>query len=183
MTGWPRALAWIRRIEAGFFNHPADPGGATYAGVSLRAVVKLDRDKDGVLDFDLDGDGDVDIDDIRALAGRPEKIADFYHAGYFEPMGAPVMRWPMAIRAFDAAVHHGLGGATLLVQRACGAKADGVLGPATRAHMLGAGQEQLRRFDVERLDLMHRICVKRGDPFFRGWASRVTLLQIEAEAA
>lgn len=180
---WPRALAWIRSIEGGFVNHPADPGGATYAGVSLRAVVKLDRNADGVLDFDLDGDGDVDDDDIRALHEHPEKVGEFYSSEYWKAIGADVCPWPMAIRAFDAAVHHGVGGATLLVQKAARLAADGIAGPATRAAMKIVDAEQLRRFDLERLDLMHRISARRGDPFFRGWAKRVLLLQREAEAA
>ena len=183
MSAWPRALAWIRSIEGGYSDHPQDPGGATYAGVSLRAVVGLDRDGDGVLDFDLDGDGDVDEADIRALEFRPEKVSDFYHRQYFEPIGAAVCPWPMAIRAFDAAVHHGLAGATLLIQRAARIKADGINGPATRAAMKVVDPHALLRFDHERLDLMHRISVRRGDTFFRGWAKRVLMLQREAEAA
>lgn len=182
MSGWPRALAWIRAIEGGFSNHRQDPGSATYAGVSLRAVVKLDRNADGILDFDLDGDGDVDADDIRMLAANPGVVADFYYAEYFEKIGAAVCPWPMAIRAFDAAVHHGVAAATLLIQRASGIKADGIMGPATRAAMK-ISEPQLLRFDLERLDLLHRISARRGDPFFRGWAKRVLMLQREAEAA
>jgi lysozyme family protein len=184
VSGWPRALAWIRRIEGGYVNHPADPGGATFAGVSLRAVVRLDRDKDGKLDFDLDGDGDVDADDIRLLHAHPEKVSDFYHSEYFEPVGASTCPWPLAIRAFDAAVHHGVGGATLLVQKACRIKVDGINGPGTSAAMRVAGLDEaaLARFDLERLDLLHRISARRNDPFFRGWANRVLLLQREANA-
>lgn len=180
---WETALAWIRRIEGGYFNHPKDPGGPTFAGVSLRAVVKLDRDKDGRLDFDLDGDGDVDDDDIRALHDHPEKVAEFYRDEYYRPVGAAECPWPMSIRAFDASVHHGVGAAVVMVQRACRLDPDGILGPRTRAAMKIARPEVLQRFDLERLDLFHRICAKRGDPFFRGWANRALLLQREAEAA
>lgn len=184
---WTRSYAWIRRIEGGWLNHPEDPGGATYAGVSLRAVVRLDANADGILDFDLDGDGDVDADDIRALwradvAGDPAaaaRIEQFYLDGYWFASRASELPWPLCLYHFDAAVHHGPAAAGLLLQRAAGAKQDGIVGPRTVALARSAAPYRVRQALTERLVLLHRILAKRGVTFARGWFSRVVELEAE----
>jgi lysozyme family protein len=56
------SLPHILEHEGGdkLVDHPADPGGITRWGISLRALRKLG--------IDVDGDGDSDADDIRALS-------------------------------------------------------------------------------------------------------------------
>ena len=61
MARFEAALAVVLEHEGGFVDSPADPGGATNGGLSLRQLVK-----EG-LKWDIDGDGDVDRDDIEAL--------------------------------------------------------------------------------------------------------------------
>lgn len=187
---WERAYKWIRVIEGGFFNHPNDPGGATYAGVSLRAVVKLDLDADGKLDFDLDGDGDVDAADIAALRDHPERIEAFYRAEYWDKVRADEMGWPWGMLAFDASVHHGVSAAALLVQRALGVAADGRVGTQTLTATRTASAPYVRRYFVERSWLMYRIALKQAreqsypadrSPFYRGWQRR--LFDLHAETA
>lgn len=179
---WRRCYGHLLRVEGGFFDHPSDPGGATYAGVALRTVRTLDADGDGVLDFDLDGDGDVDREDIKALAGHPEKIEAFYRGGYWEPTRAGELPAHLAMFVFDAAVHHGVGAAALLLQRAVGVKADGVIGPATveaaRSHWPGA----LDSCVIQRLDLFDRIHVARPKSlaFREGWRRRLLITNREA---
>lgn len=203
---WPRCLAWLRRVEGGFIDHPADPGGATYAGVSLRAVVGLDMDGDGKLDFDLDRDGDVDADDIRALQRQPDLIERFYRERYWYPSKASEMPWPLNLYVFDAAVHHGPEAAVGLLQRALGVTFDGKPGPVTLAAARKATPLHGRRMLAERQVLFARIRARatyvelhrRGqqaaspqafadafaaDPFLRGWMRRVTDLQAEAAYA
>jgi lysozyme family protein len=182
------SLDFVLALEGGLIDHPRDPGGITYKGVSLRAVVGLDYDKDGKLDFDLDGDGDVDAKDIRALmreyeAGNHKRLEDFYRHGYWDAVKGDELRWPINLVVFDSAVNHGVGAAALMLQRAAGVTADGKIGPAT---LRAANRPDphvpalVRRVLVERAYLYHRLSVKRGDDFYKGWMSR--LFSLEAES-
>lgn len=182
---WPLIYAWIRRIEGGWADHPRDPGGVTYAGISLRAVVGLDADRDGRLDFDLDQDGDVDRDDMVALwradrAGDPAaatKIEGFYRDRYAAPVRASELPWPLSLYVVDAAVHHGPGPAALILQRALGVTTDGVIGPQTLRAAANAQPVRVQLMLAHRLLLLHRILVKRGETFALGWFRRVVDLE------
>lgn len=178
------ALDILARLEGGYVNDPDDPGGATYAGVSLRAVRGLDTNGDGLLDFDLDGDGDVDQDDIRRLKDHPEKIEEFYLSQYWAPIRGRELPAPLALFTFDAAVHHGPRPAVLLLQRGIGSRPDGVLGFRTLAQAQVAGAGAIDFCLMERAALMLAICERRpaSRTFLRGWLRRLFTLQREASA-
>jgi len=181
MKPFDEAFLWVVHAEGGFVNHPDDPGGATNRGVSLRAVKLRDKDGDGHLDFDLDGDGDVDIDDIRLVSEADAKR--LYKEDYWSLSGAGSSfllscdslprRWGIVV--FDAAVLQGPRTAVALMQKAVGAKPDGVLGPDTLMRVRNSKEaDGLARFASERLQrfLKHR----KADVFFPGWAWRVVRL-------
>lgn len=177
---WPRALAYMLRVEGGYVNHPRDPGGATFAGVSLRAVVGLDADKDGRLDFDLDQDGDVDADDIRRLKDHPALVEQFYQERYWNELRCGAMPWPLDLAAFDAAVNHGVAAATFMLQRAIGVEADGRFGPHTLIAATSARPDAVARLLLERRALYFRLAAKRGNHFLAGWLARLVELSAEA---
>lgn len=179
-TAWSRAFAWIRRAEGGYVDHPQDPGGATYAGISLRAVVALDRNRDGALDFDLDHDGDVDADDIRMLRSNPDLVEGHYREAYWYPSKASEMPWPLALFHFDAAVHSGVQGATLLLQRGLGdLQPDGLPGPRTLKAAKASSPWTMRRVLAERADFLSRLSQRRSNTFLRGWLQRLFDLHAE----
>jgi lysozyme family protein len=183
MNVWPLALEMVLRHEGGFADHHSDPGSATYAGVSLRAVNALDADGDGELDFDLDGDGDVDRADIKALAHEPEKVAAFYLANYWNPIRGNQLPPRIALLVFDAAVHHGVKGSTVLLQRVLGVKQDGVLGPVT-VEAAWRARDAAARLLTERALLMTRIVAARpaSSVFLAGWFRRLFALASEVGA-
>jgi lysozyme family protein len=176
------ALRLTDGIEGGYSNRASDPGGPTFRGVSQRAVAKLDVNQDGILDFDLDQDGDVDADDIRALAGHPELVEDFFRTRYWDTVRGDEVPWPWSYALYDAAVLHGPQAAIVFFQRAFAIEPDGVLGPKTMEAFARAGEGTIVRFIHERIKLCYRLAIRRGDltgtEMFNGWSRR--LLQLEA---
>lgn len=129
--GFEAALAVVLAHEGGFVDDPADPGGATKFGISLRTLRAL-----GDRDFDVDGDGDLDAADIAVLS--PEQAGAFYRRHFWDRYGyGDIHDLLVAAKVFDLAVNMGPGPAHHCLQRALRAcrmavVEDGVLGPATR---------------------------------------------------
>lgn len=200
---WPRCYAFTARQEGGFVNNPNDPGGPTAKGVSLRRVIRLDRDRDGRLDFDLDNDGDVDIEDIRALMQDKYrgKVEDFYAGEYWEPVQGGRLPWPWDLLLYDTAVNCGVGAAVLMAQRVVEATPDGRMGPDTLRRIGFAPAFAQRAFLVQRSNLygrltaklLHKLATARAlsvteyvaefglkGTFYDGWQQRLFDLQHEA---
>jgi len=133
-----KILPDIRRQEGGLVDNPADPGGITNLGISLRFLLaegRLDLNGDGRMDGDIDGDGDIDADDIRGLTTEDALMlmkSRFWDGHFY----AALPSINIARRTFSMAVNTGPKPAALVLQRtlrACGTpvKEDGVLGPQT----------------------------------------------------
>lgn len=126
VNAWsPRFVVAVEDVldtEAGYVNHPNDPGGPTNRGISLRflkAEGKLDLDGDGILDFDLDFDGDVDGADIRKLTAQDAKV--LYFRCFWDRLGLDGLPPPLGEMVFDQAVNGGRSAGVKLLQRAINA--------------------------------------------------------------
>ena len=146
------AFRGLMKAEGGHVNDPADRGGETQYGISLRflkAEGALDADGDGLADYDLDMDGDIDGADIRLVT--PGVAKALYHQCFWQPLGAEQLVRPLGEMLFDQAVNGGLKAARKLLQRAinncamstfkrAGPRAlltvDGQIGPRTRELLL-----------------------------------------------
>src|SRR5512139_3582688 len=129
------ALKLVLELEGGFVNNPRDPGGPTFAGISLKAVVGL-KLENGQLEYDLDGDGDVDVDDILELKRRYESgdhslVENFFRERYWKLALCAALPFPLCVAHFDAAVNHGPAVAIMQLQKALRVDADGIVGPVT----------------------------------------------------
>lgn len=139
----------IIRREGGFVDDPADAGGATKHGVSLRYARSIG--------LDLDNDGDTDADDIRLVDA--DKAIDLFVDEFFRRPGIarlPQELWP---HTFDHAVHAGPHAAVTALQTVLTeggfplGEIDGVLGAMTARAALRAVQEG---YDVVSATAIHR---------------------------
>jgi lysozyme family protein len=121
------ALALLLRHEGGYGNDPNDPGGETKFGISKRAYPSLD---------------------IRALTEA--EAAAIYRRDYWDALRCDALPPALAVCLFDCAVNQGEGAAVRLLQRALGAKEDGVLGPATLRLGQAAQPSQIDDFMARR---------------------------------
>lgn len=136
MSSFDLAIPIILRHEGGFVNNPADPGGATNFGVSLRWLKAQ-----GLLE-DLEHlEGDLTNDNVVAvIKNMTVDIAkgfyqrywwDAYHYG-------DIVAQAVATKIFDMAVNLGAPRAHRMVQQALGFsldQRDGIIGPKTLAEL------------------------------------------------
>lgn len=117
-------LADVLRREGGFVDHPADRGGPTKYGITLRTLA------------DWRGAA-VTREDIRALSS--DEAAAIYRRRYVEQPGFTAVA-DDRLRAFlvDYAVHSGPATAVKALQRALHVEPDGVFGAQTKAALAGA---------------------------------------------
>lgn len=189
------AVKRVITIEGGFVNDPADRGGATKYGISLRFLAAELRANPALGNFDLDMDGDLDGRDIAAL-----RVADaerIYHACFWARLRCEDLPRPIGEAVFDQGVNGGNAAAVKLLQRALNQAApklglalpplaeDGAIGAATitRAQQLAGASAggvaaiiaQLRVAAADR----YRAIVAR-DPsqqkFLGGWLRRAAEL-------
>lgn len=158
------AVSFVLRHEGGFVLHPQDPGGATNFGITLQTLSQA-RGRP------------ASVEDVRALTMR--EAQDIYRRFYWNAVRADELPPGLDLAVFDAAVNSGPSRAVMLLQKALGVEADGLLGPVTLAaieHMDGI--EIIRRLTRERLTFLSRLAI--WPVFGRGWRRRV--LSVEQEA-
>lgn len=104
------ALQIVLIHEGGYVNDPRDPGGETRYGISKRAYPHLD---------------------IASLT-----VADassIYRRDYWDACRCGQFPAAIGVMLFDTAVNMGCDTAIKFLQKAVGAKADGIVGPKTLA--------------------------------------------------
>lgn len=139
--------------EGGYANHPSDPGGETMWGVTKS--VARENGYDGPMKA-------LPVDVAQAI----------YKRQYWDAVKADAL--PAAVRyaVFDGAVNSGVGQSVLWLQRACGASADGKIGPRTiaAAHAMD-GDKLLAAILAQRLRFMTSLSTFPA--FGRGWSRRI----------
>ena len=137
--------------EGGYTNNPSDPGGATNWGVT-QAVARANGYAGDMRDF------------------MPAQAKAIYKRLYWDAVRADELPDSVRFDVFDAAVNSGVGQAVRWLQRAVGAEADGVIGPATIA---AAAAEPLAAQKFNGYRLMMMADLKTWSVFGRGWAKRI----------
>lgn len=160
------ALAKVLELEGGWVNHPADPGGETYRGVTRK---------------NWDGWLRARFGDAYEWPPKPDQVRVLYREVFWD--GLDLDRFPpeIAVEVFKMHIHASRHAAIRILQRALRANLrewiadDGVLGPQTwgavarcepAATATAMRSEAARHYDAlvrSRPDL---------EPFHRGWINR-----------
>jgi len=143
----------LLKHEGDYSNHPADPGGKTSYGIT-EAVAR---------EVGYRGD-------MREL---PLELAQrIYKERYWDAVQAESLPPDVRYIVFDGAVNSGVAQSAKWLQRACGVKDDGVIGPITiRAASTLHSEGLRRRILAQRLRFMTKL--PNWPAFSRGWANRI----------
>lgn len=155
------ALQFTLNEEGGFVDNPADHGGATNHGITQ---VTYDTYRDS---------HKLERRSVR-LIEMPE-VSDIYSTLYWLPAQCPKLPWHLAICHFDWCVNHGIHGATMTLQTAVGAHADGYMGPQTITAAAAVDeQEAIKKYLVQRMDwyMMRADAEPSQKQFLNGWLAR-----------
>ncbi|MDZ7711717.1 MAG: glycosyl hydrolase 108 family protein [Rhodovibrio sp.] len=156
------AIPHIFDVEGTWSDHPDDPGGATMLGVTF-ATFKRAVDADLV-------DGPKTRDRLRELT-RKEAMR-IYRALYWREAGCHRLPDGVDLVVFDAAVNQGVTRAVRFLQRAAGAKADGIFGPQTHQAAMNADRDRLLR-DLTVYRGLHYTSLGKFGVFGKGWLRRL----------
>lgn len=149
----------VIEYEGGYVNHPNDPGGETYKGISRRAHPNWQ--------------GWKLIDQKKPV---PENLVqEFYHENYWKRLRCDEMPYPIGEYLFDFGVNAGITRAVITVQRALNITTDGILGPVTmRAIQQQDPQKLMYALLRQRIGYYTAITMQRSQfqVFFLGWIRR-----------
>lgn len=170
-----KALSFVLVHEGGYVDHPLDPGGATNFGITRRTLARWR----GIRPW-----WKLPKLEVRALSRR--EAGEIYRAKYWDAVSGDDLPSGVDYAIFDYAVNSGPARATRELQRAIGARVDGVVGPMTlKAVSRHHPKTIIRRVLRRRLSFLQRLRTWRA--FGRGWSNRVdrvlnNALEMEADS-
>lgn len=150
------SLCFTLKEEGGFVDNPADPGGATYKGITL-------------VNFqDFFGVPTATAADLQNISTG--MIEQFY-LSYWNAVQCPVLALGVDLSVFDMAVNAGPVRSAKILQQSVGARQDGIIGPKTLALTnTFTGAVLIRRLYIEQLAFYKSLASYAT--FGRGWSNR-----------
>nr|DAS70407.1 MAG TPA: Lysozyme [Caudoviricetes sp.] len=139
--------------EGGYVNDPRDPGGETNWGITKRTA-------------------QVNGYQGSMRAMTREQAYKIYYSAFWLRYQCDKMPDAVAFQFFDAAVNHGLGNASRMLQRAVNVADDGIIGNMTIAAIKKmAISDVIMRLNAERLEFYCKLSTFAT--FGKGWVRRV----------
>lgn len=155
------SLVHVLAHEGGYVDHPLDPGGATNLGITRRTLAAWR----GVRPWRK-----LPKSEVQALKRR--EVARIYRARYWDSVLGDKLPSGVDYAVFDFAVNSGVSRAVKALQRAVGARADGVAGEMTLAAVTRHHPKTvIRRLVARRRSFLQRL--RNWKTFGRGWTVRV----------
>jgi lysozyme family protein len=153
-------FAFTMRWEGGdaYTNDPADPGGPTKYGVTLRTL------------RDFFGNYLLTAADVQALTEAQART--IYFEKYYRPMRGDDLPAPIALMAVDFAYNSGRHAATFAMQHVLGCETDGIMGPLTASAAKATPADSfVNAYGAARLTYLQSL--PTWPTFGRGWNNRV----------
>ena len=139
--------------EGGYVNDPRDPGGETNWGVTKRTA-----------------QANGYTGNMKTMTRQ--QAYEIYRRAFWLRYNCEQMPDAVAYQFFDAAVNHGFGNASRMLQRAVGVLDDGIIGKySLEAINRNPISDTLMVLNGERLNFYTRL--KSFDRFGKGWVNRV----------
>ena len=186
MTAFDTAMGYLIGHEGGFDDTRADPGNWTGGAVGSGDLLGTNWGIDSASYADS-----LKALDPATRATMPATVKDLtedqakaiYRASYWDRVSGDQLAPPLALLVFDAAVNNGVSRAAQWLQAAVGVKADGQIGPATRAAVdayvtAHGGAALMTEFMAQRLNFMANLPTWRT--FGLGWARRLCSLPYQS---
>lgn len=142
------ALKLVLSFEGGYSNNPKDPGGETNYGISKKSYPNLD------------------IKNITV-----DQAKEIYRKDYWDKIKGDELPPGLSVIMLDTAVNHGVHKSIVLLQKALGIKADGIIGPQTKAAIRGQDVSLIiYNLSMFRLDEYQ---ARNWEHFGKGWSRRL----------
>ena len=182
-----RAHAFTAHCEGGFSDHPADNGGLTAYGASLKFVKGIAATQQG-RDFLQRIGFRLPVNKASMRSVTPDMARAMFKREFWDRLRLDDMPFRPACALYDAAVNSGCAQAVRLAQRGFNACArgnnvaldvDGILGPKTRA-ALACDTDALIRAVIQARRIFYEELARDDHSqavFLEGWLNRADALE------
>lgn len=154
------ALTKTLKYEGGFVNHPDDPGGMTYKGITAKTYAEFTGRRLST----------ITEKEMRSISD--ELLQQIYKRKYWDAVKGDQLPDGLDALVFDFAVNSGPARAIKELQQCLNVPVDGILGPVTLKHISTFPLEQIiKEYIQARLDFVKQI--KTFNTFGKGWIARI----------
>lgn len=171
MASFEKALAFVLENEGGYSDSPADPGGATNHGISLRFLHNIATENLRRYGF-FDPITSQTIKDLTIAQAAIVYLGEFWSSSPFDAINSE----PLTNYIFDMVVSLGLSQATKLVQRSLTPPLtqDGIFGRVTLAAVNDQASPLLMALPAARSAFYKALVAlnPKEEVFLKGWLKR-----------